>query len=107
MSEPQKTLIEKPENTEAPTEMTAIYSKAVEPAIELKEMLDTVNKEFEEQSYFARMGKTYSSATIWLKHQRLGSKWRRSCHSTPKPFLSIKGWAKRRSKTDQSKNFLF
>lgn len=51
----QKTFIKKPETIEAPTEMSAVYSQAVELAIELKEMLDTVNKEIEEQSYFARM----------------------------------------------------
>jgi NAD(P)-dependent dehydrogenase (short-subunit alcohol dehydrogenase family) len=51
----RKTFIKKPETTEAPNEMATVYSQAVELAIELKETLDTVNKEFEEQSYFARM----------------------------------------------------
>ena len=51
----QKTFIKKPETTEAQSEMAAIYSRAVKLAVELKETLNIVNKEFEEQSYFARM----------------------------------------------------
>jgi len=51
----QKTFIKKPETTEAQSEMVAVYSRAVKLAVELKETLNIVNKEFEEQSYFARM----------------------------------------------------
>ena len=53
--EPAQNLHKKSGTTEAPTEMAAVYSQAVELAIELKETLNIVNKEFEEQSYFARM----------------------------------------------------
>ncbi|MGQ9530088.1 MAG: SDR family oxidoreductase [Candidatus Bathycorpusculaceae bacterium] len=49
-----KTSVNETETIKTSTEMSAVYSQAVALAIELKKILDTVNKEFEEQSFFAR-----------------------------------------------------